>query len=129
MCCRRRSRSTRKHEPRANFDSFLDLLERRVFRIAMLIVLLLWLSEKVCDTAIATHLPVFAASTSKTNTTCSMPATSEVHRPDSRATQTASKGDRMTSAKFMRYDGQRKRQGRSAKIKPVKSTSQDYWNA
>ena len=42
-----------------SFDSLLDTLERRVFRIAMLIVLLLWLGEKIRDTAVATHFAAF----------------------------------------------------------------------
>jgi hypothetical protein len=46
---------------RLNFDHFLDVIERRVFRVAMLIVLLLWLGEKVRDTAVASHLADFAS--------------------------------------------------------------------
>ena len=44
-----------RQRSRFNFDSFLDVLERRVFRIAMLVVLVLWLGEKVWDTATAAH--------------------------------------------------------------------------
>jgi hypothetical protein len=36
---------------RFEFDHFLDVLERRAFRVAMLVVLFLWLCEKIHDTA------------------------------------------------------------------------------
>jgi hypothetical protein len=50
-----------KADIRFNFDHFLDVIERRLFRVAMLLVLLLWLGEKVRDTAVATHLVDFAS--------------------------------------------------------------------
>jgi len=40
---------------RFEFDHFLDVLERRAFRVAMLVVLFLWLCEKIHYTAVSTH--------------------------------------------------------------------------
>lgn len=47
------------------FDSMLDLIERRAFRIGMLIVFLLWISDKVWHTAITTDFIAYFTSSSK----------------------------------------------------------------
>ena len=60
MPTRHHSRSLRDSS-KFDFDHFLDVIERRVFRVAMLIVLLFWLGEKVRDTAVASHLADFAS--------------------------------------------------------------------
>ena len=52
---KRRHSDTLGVRPRYGFDQFIDVIERRAFRIAMLIVLLLWLGEKVRDTAVASQ--------------------------------------------------------------------------
>ncbi|MGA2736491.1 MAG: hypothetical protein ABSG65_03465 [Bryobacteraceae bacterium] len=46
--------------PIFDFDYFLDVIEWRGLRVAMLIVPLLWLGEKVGNAAVATHLADFA---------------------------------------------------------------------
>jgi hypothetical protein len=50
-----------KHRRRFNFDKFLDVFERRAFRIGMLLVFLLWITDKVWHTAMTTDFIVHAS--------------------------------------------------------------------